>query len=535
VSGLAVAARAAEPALIPKPETMTPREGAFVLGPETPILVDAKSKVTGQFLAERLRAATGFKFPVKSPGTTTAGAIWLTTKTSDPSLGSEGYELTVDPDSVVIRAPAQGGVFYGVETFLQLLPPEVFAAQAASGVKWEAPCVEIKDRPRFQWRGMLLDVSRHFFTKEEVEQILDALAMHKINTLHWHLTDDHGWRIEIKKYPRLTEVGAWRKDIGLDWGLDPKASTAYGPDDRYGGYYTQADIREVVRYAAARHITIVPEIEMPGHSGAALAAYPQFSCTDGRGQPSKDGDTGNADDVYCAGNDETFEFLQNVLKEVFTLFPGKYIHVGGDEVSTGFWSKCEKCQARKKAEGLQKDQQLESYFIQRMERFINANGRSLIGWSEIREGGLAKNAALMDWIGGATEGARDGHDVVMTPEADCYLDHYQSNDHAKEPRAIGGFLPLRAIYTFDPIPKNLEPEFQPHILGAQGNLWTEYIPNLRHAEYMIFPRECAMAEVMWSPKNSRNWDDFLSRVKNNQKRLDALGVNYRRDPTRTGD
>jgi hexosaminidase len=391
--------------------------------------------------------------------------------------------------------------------------------------------VEIKDKPRFAWRGMLLDVSRHFFTKEEVEQILDALAMHKINVLHWHLVDDQGWRIEIKKYPRLTEVGAWRKAIGF--GLDPKASTAYGPDGRYGGFYTQEDIREVVAYAAARHITIVPEIEMPGHSSAALAAYPQFSCNGGPFTTDVGG--GVFPGVYCAGNDGTFDFLQNVLTEVFALFPSKYIHVGGDEVPTTSWEKCPKCQARKKAEGLTSDRQLESYFIQRMEKFINANGRSLIGWSEIREGGLAQNAALMDWIGGATEGASAGHDVVMTPEADCYLDHYQSRDHAKEPLAIGGFLPLRKIYGFDPIPAKLAPEFQSHILGAQGNLWAEYIPNLRHAEYMIFPRESALAEVAWSPKEARNFDDFLRRLEIDDRRLEQMGVNYRRNPLDTGE
>jgi hexosaminidase len=532
VSVLTFAARAAEPSIIPKPASMTVKDGAFALQPDTKILVDRKSKATGEFLAERLRAATGYKFPVKLFATSAPGAIWLTTKESDPSLGAEGYELTTDPDSVVIRAPAEAGVFYGVQTFLQMLPPEVFAKQAPSGVKWEVPSVQIKDWPRFQWRGMLLDVSRHFLTKQEVEQILDALAIHKINVLHWHLVDDDGWRIEIKKYPRLTEVGAWRKSIGF--GFDPKDSAAYGPDGRYGGYYTQADIREVVRYAAVRHITIVPEIEMPGHSSAALAAYPQFSCAGSSAHFSTDREKGQTDGVYCAGNDETFDFLQNVLKEVFTLFPSKYIHVGGDEVSTSNWSKCEKCQARKKAEGLQNDRQLESYFIQRMENFINANGRSLIGWSEIREGGLAKHAALMDWIGGATEGARDGHDVVMTPESDCYLDHYQSRDHNKEPRAIGGFLPLSKIYAFDPIPKKLEPEFQPHILGAQGNLWSEFIPNLRHAEYMIFPREAALAEVTWSPKDARNFDNFLLRLPADERRLDQMGVNYRRNPLDVG-
>jgi hexosaminidase len=533
VSGLAVTVRAAEPAVIPQPEKMTVREGTFTLKPETVMLSDKKSEATSAFLAERLRAATGLPFPSAAVGGSSAGVIKLTTEGSDPNLGAEGYELIIAKDSVLIRAPAEAGLFYGAVTFLQLLPAEVFAAKPVSGVTWEAPCLEIRDHPRFAWRGMLLDVSRHFFTKTEVEQILDALALHKINVLHWHLVDDQGWRIEIKRYPRLAEVGAWRKDIGTkNWGIDPKASKAYGPDGRYGGFYTQDDIREVVGYAAARHITIVPEIEMPGHSAAALASYPEFSCT---GAPTFSTDVGSPMGVYCAGNDGSFVFLQNVLEEVFSLFPSQYIHIGGDEVTTKYWAKCDKCQARKKAEGLTTDRQLQSYFIQRMEKFINAHGRSLIGWSEIREGGLAQNAALMDWIGGATEGATAGHDVVMTPEKDCYLDHYQSKDHAKEPRAIGGFLPLRNIYAFDPIPAKLAPEFQQHILGAQGNLWTEYIPNLRHAEYMIFPRESAMAEVTWSPKEARNFDDFLRRLEVDQNRLDQIGVNYRRDPLDTGE
>jgi hexosaminidase len=467
---------------------------------------------------------------MRKAGKSTAGAIRLTTQDGDAGLGPEGYELMVAPDSVLIRAPAQAGLFYGVETFLQLLPPEAYGCGPGTGVKWEARCVEIKDRPRFQWRGLLLDVSRHFFTKQEVENIIDCLAMHKINTLHWHLTDDQGWRIEIKKYPRLTEVGAWRSGIGF--GLDPKASTAYGPDGRYGGYYTQEDIREVVSYAAARHVTIVPEIEMPGHSSAALAAYPQFSCNGGPYTTDVNG--GVFPGVYCAGNDQTFDFLQNVLAEVIALFPGKYIHVGGDEVPTDNWAKCAKCQARKKAEGLQTDRQLESYLIQRMEKFINAHGRSLIGWSEIREGGLAKNAALMDWIGGATEGAQAGHDVVMTPTGNCYLDYYQSQDQAKEPRAIGGFLPLRKVYDFEPIPAKLEAPYQEHILGGQGNLWTEYVPNVRHAQYMIFPRESALAEVTWSPQSGRDFEDFLRRLPADEKRLDAMGVNYRHNPLDTG-
>ncbi len=527
--GLGASAPAGEPALLPIPRHVTWDEGAFVLRPETKILADATGRETAELLAARLRQGTGFKFPVGPPDRLTAGAILLISAGGDASLGAEGYELAVRRDMVTIQAPTAAGLFYGAQTFLQLLPPEIFSATAAK-MKWEAPCAQIRDQPRFGWRGMLLDVSRHFFNKAEVEEIIDAMALHKLNTLHWHLVDDQGWRIEIKKYPRLTEAGAWRK--GISFGLDPKASTAYGPDGRYGGYYTQEDIRDVVRYAAARHVTIVPEIEMPGHSSAALMAYPQYSCTGG--PFSTDMDLGIFPGVYCAGNEEGFEFLQNILTEVFSLFPGKYIHVGGDEVPTQPWKVCPKCQARMKAEGLHKEIELESYFIRRMEKFINAHGKSLIGWSEIREGGLAQNATIMDWIGGATEAASAGHDVVMSPETDCYLDHYQSLNHATEPRAIGGFLPLRNVYGFEPIPKNLAAEYQAHILGAQGNLWTEYIPSLRQAEYMIFPRECALAEVTWSPKESRNWEDFLDRLQIDEIRLDKLGVNYRRNPTDTG-
>ena len=523
--GLSACVRAAEPALLPLPQHITPGAGAFVLTANTRIVAGTASIDTAQLLAARLRQGTGFALPVQRAGRSAAGAIILTTNDSDPLLGAEGYELSVKPDSVLIRAPSQAGLFYGAQTFLQLLPPEIFDAKPAGETRWEAPCEEIRDQPRFAWRGLMLDVSRHFFRKQEVEEIINAMALHKLNTLHWHLVDDQGWRIEIKKYPRLTKVGAWREGIGF--GLDPKSSTAYGSDGQYGGYYTQADIREVVRYAAARHVTIVPEIEMPGHSSAALTAYPQYLCDLGTNL-----DSGG---VYCAGNDATFDFLQGVLTEVISLFPGKYIHVGGDEVRTGNWRQCAKCQARMKAEGLHREIELESYFMRRMEKFINDRGRTLIGWSEIREGGLAQNAAIMDWIGGAAEAATAGHDVVMSPTGYCYLDHYQSRDHAAEPRAIGGFLPLRQVYAFEPIPANLPPEFQSHILGAQGNLWTEYVPSLRHAEYMIFPREMALAEAAWSPKDSRNWRDFLRLLQVDESRLEKLGVNYRRNPEETGE
>jgi hexosaminidase len=383
--------------------------------------------------------------------------------------------------------------------------------------------VQITDRPRFAWRGFLLDVSRHFFNPDEIKQVLDLMALHKLNTFHWHLTDDQGWRIEIKKYPRLTEVGAWRKGIGF--GLDPRASAAYGPDGRYGGFYSQAQVREIVAYAQVRNITIVPEIEMPGHASAALAAYPQFSCFGGPYNTDSDG--GIFAGVYCAGKDETFEFVQNVLEEVSRLFPGKYIHIGGDEVPPDNWHKCARCQARMQKEGLKTEHELESYFVRRVEKILNAQHHTLIGWSEIREGGLAQNAAIMDWIGGAVEAATAGHDVVMTPTDYCYLDYYQATNQP-EPKAIGGYLPLDRVYAFEPIPSGLEPRFQSHILGAQANLWTEYVPSLRHAQYMAFPRLCALAEVAWSPAAARNYDDFMRRLQVQARRFDEAGANYRR-------
>lgn len=514
------------PALIPLPKEMAVSTGVFTLSTAAQIGCP-HFKQTGQFLANRLRQSTGYKLPVSGSLKSDDGAIVLKNSANNPDLGAEGYELTVTPRSVTITAATEAGAFYGVQTLLQLLPPEAMGSNIHPNISWTVPCLHIKDQPRFVWRGLMLDVSRHFYTKEEVEKILDTMAFYKLNTFHFHLVDDPGWRIEIKKYPKLTSVDAWRN--GIDYDLDPKLSTNYRADGKYGGFYTQKDIKELVRYAAERHITIVPEIEMPGHSCGALSAYPQFSCTGG--PFSLDGD----DAIFCPGNEQTFVFLENILKEVMALFPGQFIHIGGDEVSTHNWKNCPKCQARMKSEGLKNERQLESYLIQRIEKYVNAHGKRLIGWSEIRDGGLAKNAAIMDWIGGATESAREGHDVVMSPTGYCYLDHYQSQDHSTEPRAIGGFLPLERVYKFEPIPSKLQPQFQHHILGGQGNLWTEFIPYLRHAEYMIFPRECAMAEVLWSPKNSRNWNDFLSRLKTNEQRLDAMDVNYRRNPTSTGE
>ncbi|MGO8838856.1 MAG: beta-N-acetylhexosaminidase [Limisphaerales bacterium] len=522
----ATAFAANPPAIIPEPQKMELGGGTFKLEPDTRIYVDSASRQTGEFLAAKLRPSTGYKFRVITrllSGAPVQNGILLTTKYASTNLGAEGYELTVGTNSAVVRAPTPAGLFYGAQTLLQLLPPQIVSTQRVAGANWPMPCVQIEDWPRFKWRGLMLDVSRHFFTKAEVEQLLDAMAMHKLNRFHWHLTDDQGWRIEINKYPKLTQTGAWRPGVGFD--LDPKSTTAYGPDGRYGGYYNRADIREIVAYAAARHITIVPEIEMPGHSTAALAAYPRFSCTGGPFAPELKG--GVFHGIYCTGNDETYVFLQHVLAEVFRLFPGPYIHIGGDEVPTDEWKHCPKDQAVIQREGLKNESELESYFIRRMEKFINARGRTLIGWSEIRQGGLAQNAVVMDWIGGAMEAASAGHDVVMTPMAYCYLDRYQSTNHATEPRAIGGFLPLDKVYSFEPIPANLAPQYQAHILGAQGNLWTEYIPSFSQAEYMIFPRLCALAEVTWSSKSSRDWNDFTRRLQIHSGRFDQLGIHYR--------
>jgi len=516
------------PAIIPLPQSMELRDGTFQITAGTHVYRDHDSRATARFLNERLRTSTGFQIEGSRRFFDSAaipGAILLTTQNADTNLGPEGYELTVTTNSVVIRAPAQAGLFYGVQTLFQLLPPEIYSTNQVENVSWQIPCVEIKDWPRFQWRGFMLDVSRHFFNKSEVETLLDAMAMHKMNVFHWHLTDDHGWRIEIKKYPKLTEVGAWRKEAGF--GFDPKLTTAYGPDGRYGGFYTQEDIRDVVKFAAARHITIVPEIEMPGHSTAALSAYPQFSCTGGPFEPSTTAGIFNG--IYDPAKEETFQFLADVIAEVAPLFPGKYFHIGGDEVPKDTWHNSADCQALMKREGLKNEEELQSYFVRRIEKIVEANGHSMIGWSEILQGGLPQNAAVMDWIGGAKEAAIAGHDVVMTPTAYCYFDFCQSTNQAAEPKAAdwGGPLPLNKIYAFEPMPTNVPTELQSFVLGAQGNLWTEQISNFKQAEYMTFPRACALAEVTWSAKDARNWDDFMRRLQVQVRRFDELNINYR--------
>jgi len=514
-------------ALVPQPVSVQRGPGTFTLDAQTRVLTEREGAATragAETFVNMARPSTGLPLPLSVlEGEKPANAVLFTRTGADAALGVEGYTLEVSASGAVVRSVGPEGFLHGAETLLQLFPPELFARTAQTGVAWSAPGVLIRDQPRFSWRGLLLDVSRHFMTKDEVERILDQMALHKLNVFHWHLVDDHGWRIEIKAFPKLTEIGAWRGAIGF--GLDAKASTAYDKAGRYGGFYTQDEIREVVAYAAARGITIVPEIEMPGHSVAALAAYPEYSC--GGGPFDVNVPAGVHSGIYCPGNEATFSFLQDVLKEVFALFPGTFVHLGGDEVPRGEWTACERCKKRMKDEKLGDPAELQSWFLKRIEKFVNAQGKRVIGWDEILEGGLAPNAAVMSWRGtdGGLAAARAGHDVVMCPNESLYLDHYQAQ--GGEPLAIGGFTPLEEVYRYEPIPEGLSAAQAKHVLGAQGNLWTEYVPNAAHAEYMLWPRACAVAEVCWSPREQRDLAGFEQRMVIHKRRLGLSGVHYR--------
>jgi hexosaminidase len=514
--------------IIPKPLSVESHEGYFTVSPETVIYLEAGDSETEQvarYFSDRLGTVSGFQLPIVHEIPKAPSKAFLFKKSEKENLGNESYQLTIEEQLITCEANNSQGLFYGVQTLFQLLPPEVYSAKPVSGIRWQIPCLRISDAPRYRWRGMLLDVSRHFFPKEFIKNFIDYLAMHKMNIFHWHLTDDHGWRIEIKQYPKLTETGAWRVDReDRPWNLrEPQKE---GEKATYGGFYTQEDIKEIVDYARSRFVTIVPEIEMPGHCLAALASYPQYSSSGGPFTVLPGG-VYPIYDVYCPGNEETFEFLQNILSEVIELFPSEYIHIGGDEVDKTPWKACPKCQARIAAEGLNNEEELQSYFVRRIEKFLNSKSKKLVGWDEILEGGLAPNATVMSWRGaeGGIEAARQGHNVVMTPTSNCYFDYYQGNPE-KEPLAIGGFLPLSKVYYFEATPQELTPEEAHHILGVQANLWTEFVPTQEHAQYMIFPRIAAEAELGWSAKESKNWEDFKARMTEQFKRYDLLGINW---------
>ncbi len=528
LAGQSLAACEDDIAVVPRPAKMTRGEGRFMLTPDTRIQVEKgaspRIREVGQYLADLVAPATGFCLEVEE---TTAdrpagGAILLLTRGADPLLGDEGYALRVEPAGVVIRAPKPAGLFYGVQTLRQLFPPEIESRQKVSGVEWAAPAVILEDRPRFQWRGLHLDEGRHFQGKAFVLRYLDQMALHKLNRFHWHLTEDQGWRIEIKKYPRLTEVGSKRSQTPILDNRKKGDGKAYGPF-----FYTQEDVKEIVAYARSRFITVVPEIEMPGHAQAAIAAYPWLGNTDEPLQVRWR--WGVSKNVYNV-EDRTFEFLEHVLTEVMTLFPGPFIHIGGDECPKDQWKASPAAQKRIREEGLENEHELQSWFIRRIDRFLQAKGRRLIGWDEILEGGLAEGAAVMSWRGtkGGIAAARAGHDVVMSPTSHCYFDYYQSRDRKKEPPAIGGFLPLEKVYAFEPVPAALNAKEARHVLGAQGNVWTEYIPDGKQVEYMAWPRGSALSEVVWSPKALRDYGDFQKRLGPLLRRMDVLGVNYRK-------
>ncbi len=513
-------------ALIPMPTRVTSREGAFSLSARTKIQAPSTLRDLAERFRDDLRPATGLPLPI---ATSAAGSrIVLALDPRLKTLGDEGYRLVVTPRQVQVRAARPAGVFYGLQTFRQLLPPALFRKAPITGQAFRAPAVEIEDQPRFSWRGSHLDVGRHFMPREMILKHLDLMALHKLNVFHWHLTEDQGWRIEIKKYPKLTEVGGWRKDTAVGppppRGKDGTRAWKYRGKP-HGGFYTQDDVREVVRYAADRFITVVPEIELPGHARAAIAAYPELGNT---GKPLEVATHwGIFKDVYNV-NDSTISFLEDVLDEVLALFPSKYIHIGGDEVPKDEWKASPAAQARMKTLELKNEEELQSWFIRHFDTWLAARGRRLLGWDEILEGGLAPGATVMSWRGekGGIAAAKAGHDVVMAPGQPTYFDHPTSMD-AQEPPSIGNYdNPLEKVYAYDPVPAELTAEEGKRVLGTQGQLWTEYVAGPRHAEYMIWPRLCALAEVAWSPREARSFDHFKQRLGVHLGRLAALDVNY---------
>jgi hexosaminidase len=507
---------------IPQPNYLQTSAGTFTLS-DTTVIVAGEDMFEANYLKQYLKDHYDIEVRIDShypPFKNFISFLTILTNTSDPD--PEYYEMKITKKGIMIKANANTGSFYAIQSLIQLLPVE-------KSKRLIVPCLQIYDAPRYKWRGMHLDCSRHFFSKEEVKKYIDYLAMYKMNTFHWHLTDDQGWRIEIKKYPLLTTISSQRKETIIGKPVDSKGNPLKNikfDKKPYGGFYSQEEIKEVIEYASKRHITIVPEIEMPGHSLAALAAYPQYSCTGG---PFETFTTwGVSDDVYCAGNDSTFVFLENILSEVMDLFPGKYIHIGGDECPKLRWEKCPKCQKRMQDEKLSDEHHLQSYFITRIEKLINSKGKQIIGWDEILEGGLAPNASVMSWRGtkGGIDAAKQNHFVVMTPGKPCYFDHYQSKDRTKEPMAIGGFNSVDSVYNYEPTPKSLAPDEQKYILGAQGNVWTEYIIDFKQVEYMSVPRMSALSEVLWTKPENKDYKNFNSRLKKHSKLLDRMKVNY---------
>ncbi|WP_455496760.1 glycoside hydrolase family 20 protein [Coprobacter sp.] len=515
--------------IIPFPNSLVPEEGTFTFNKKTKIVytssLDSASQQVACAFGTLLDNTAGLKTEcLVKDEKNEKNIVFFDLDTSIPN---EGYSLDVTPSKIIIKAGSASGFYYAVQTLKQLLPVAVYGdVKPESAQKWEIPCVRINDAPRFSYRGMHLDVSRHFFSADEVKKYIDLLAMHKLNVFHWHLTDDQGWRIEIKKYPKLTEVGSVRKHTVVKKNFDEYDNTPYG------GYYTQDEIRDIVNYAKERFITVIPEIDLPGHMVAALASYPSLGCTGGPYEV--EGMWGVHPDVLCVGKESTYKFATDVLSEVMELFPSQYIHIGGDECPKDRWQKCPLCQARIKKLGLKTDKEhtaeerLQSDFITRIEKFVNENGRQIIGWDEILEGGAAPNATIMSWRGadGGIKAAKLRHNVIMTPNTYVYFDYYQSEDTQNEPLAIGSYIPLERVYDFEPVPDTLDNDSKKYILGAQANLWTEYIPDFNQVEYMLLPRLDALSEVQWTQPENKNWEGFLDRLHHNMQVYDLKGYNY---------
>ena len=491
-------------------------ENVLIAYPESNTLLQRNA----EFLSEYIQQSTGYAPKTKAiaAGEQVKNAITLGL---DPGIANkEGYVLTTTPEGISINGQTENGVFYGIQTLRKSIPAE------AKGATILIPAGEIKDEPRFSYRGMHLDVSRHFFPLEFMKKYIDLLALHNMNTFHWHLTDDQGWRIEIKKYPKLTEVGSQRSHTVIGRNTQEYDNTPYG------GFFTQEEAKEIVKYAQERYITVIPEVDLPGHMLAALAAYPELGCTGGPYEVCPR--WGIFEDVLCVGNDETMQFLEDVMAEIVEIFPSKYVHIGGDEAPRTRWEKCPKCQARIKAEGLKADKnhtaedRLQSYCMTRIEEFLNSKGRQIIGWDEILDGDVAPNATVMSWRGmeGGIKAAQLGHDVIMTPTSFCYFDYCQTADTQDEPLGIGGYVPIEKVYSLEPVPAALTEEQSRHILGAQANLWTEYIHSSEHVEYMILPRMAALAEVQWTQPEKKDFKDFTKRLARLMKFYQRDGFNY---------
>ncbi len=522
--------------LMPAPVSVVSGNGNFILNSKTSVHVltsNADARRVADFLAKKVRTASGLPVPVvtQSMKQVSRDIIKLTLIT-DTALGDEGYKLDVSSNEVSISAHKPAGLFYGIQTLFQLMPKEI-EGKKASLVEWKIPACTVMDKPRFGWRGLMFDVSRHFFTKDEVKDFIDEMVKFKFNLLHLHLADDEGWRIEIKGLPKLTEVGAWRvKKVGYFGTFSPP--TPGEPRD-YGGFYTQDDIREIVKYALDRFVNILPEIDVPGHSLAAVSSYPELSCTPAAdtyhvrsGEPIMDWSHGQPplaliDNTLCPANEKVYEFLDKVMTQVAALFPFEYIHVGGDECPKNFWEKNDAIKALMQKEGLKDMDEVQSYFEKRLEKIVESKGKRFMGWDEILQGGLAPNAAVMSWRGmkGGIEAARMKHEVVMSPTDYAYLD-YMQGDPVIEPR-VYATLRLKKAYQFEPVPDGVDPKY---IKGGQANLWTEQIYNTRHMEYMLWPRAMAISESVWSPKSKKNWNNFVTRVEQQFPRFDEAEVKY---------